>query len=78
MAILVSGKSYGEMVDETGKVLNIEEFDFPRILASSVIFSTENVLTNFLELISNKFIFLSDKIKFIAFKTIKEKMKLKL
>ncbi len=103
--IIISGNSYGEMIDYTGKVAKIEEFYPPYVLASALLFSGDNALpvsvvarndlnvliihkneviklfllnktflNNFITDLSDKFVFLSKKLKFLAFKSIKEKI----
>ncbi len=42
--IIISGNSYGEMIDYTGKVAKIEEFYPPYVLASALLFSGDNAL----------------------------------
>jgi CRP-like cAMP-binding protein len=51
------------------KILNIEKREFLKILMSNDI-----LLVNFLDIISNRSQFLSEKIKFLNFKTIKSKL----
>jgi len=96
---------YGEMVDVTGKTVKIEDFNPPSILASAVLFATNNrmsgsvvaktdceiiamskqsiltlcslhnqFLNNLLNPIPDKFLFISYKLIFYSFKTIKEKL----
>lgn len=51
------------------EILTIDKHDFVRLLCSS-----DCLLTNYLDTISNRSQFLSEKIRFIAFKTIKGKL----
>lgn len=51
------------------ELLIIEKADFLRLLMKN-----DRILVNFLDMISNRSQFLSDKIKFLNFKTIKEKL----
>jgi CRP-like cAMP-binding protein len=105
LMIVISGIVKGEMVDDTGKVIKIEDIPAPGTLATAFIFGNRNrfpvnvvaisdgeilsidkpdflkllmrndiVLVNFLNLISNRSQFLSEKIKFLTFKTIKGKL----
>jgi len=103
--IILTGNSYGEMIDYSGKIAKIEEFYPPYVLASALLFSEDNTLpvsviarndlnvliiskneilklfilnktflNNFISDLSDKFVFLSKKLKFLAFKTLKEKI----
>ena len=105
LMIVISGTVKGEMVDDTGRVIKIEDIPAPGTLATAFIFGNRNrfpvnvvaisdseimsiekpdflkllmrndlVLVNFLNLISNRSQFLSEKIKFLNFKTIKGKL----
>jgi CRP-like cAMP-binding protein len=103
--IVISGKVKGEMVDETGRVIKIEDIPAPGALAAAFLFGNRNrfpvnvialaeteilsvdrmdfltllrsndtILLNFLNMISSRSQFLSEKIKFLNFKTIKGKL----
>jgi len=103
--IVTSGTVKGEMVDDAGRVIKIEDIPAPGALATAFIFGHKNrfpvnviaisdgeimsieksdflkllmgndiVLVNFLNMISNRSQFLSEKIKFLNFKTIKGKL----
>jgi CRP/FNR family transcriptional regulator, dissimilatory nitrate respiration regulator len=103
--IIIEGECNGEMVDFSGKIVKIEEFKSPYVLASGILFSknnflpvsvssktkvkiliiskndilkicaaSRNFLKNFLTDISDKLVFISQKISFLTFKTIKEKI----
>ena len=103
--IIIDGECNGEMVDYSGKIIKIEEFRSPYVLASGILFSgnnlmpvsvtsktkvkiliirkidilklcsiSKNFLKNFLIDISDKLVLISQKISFLAFKTIKEKI----
>ena len=103
--ILLTGYCYGEITDVTGKTITVEDFHPPSVLASAVLFASQNsmpgsvfaktdcdilkikkehILTlcsanrqflhNFLKLISDKFLFVSQKLTFLSFKTIQEKL----
>ena len=105
LMILVSGTAKGEMVDETGKVIKIEDIPAPGALAAAFVFGSRNrfpvnvlaitdveilsfekpdflkllkgndlVLVNYLNMISSRSQFLSEKIKFLNFKTIRGKL----
>lgn len=105
LLILVKGSVRGEMTDNEGKILKIEDIFPPRPLAPSFLFARENkspvsiianepsiiyviskesfvklmqenekVLYNFLKIISDRTQFLSYKIKFLHFNTIKRKI----
>jgi len=105
LMIVTSGTVKGEMVDDTGRVIKIEDIPAPGALATAFLFGTRNrfpvnvaaisdgeimsiekpdflkllmrndmVLVNFLNMISNRSQFLSEKIKFLNFKTIKGKL----
>jgi CRP/FNR family transcriptional regulator, dissimilatory nitrate respiration regulator len=105
LMIVTNGTVKGEMVDDTGRVIKIEDIPAPGTLAIAFIFGNRNrlpvnvvaisdgeimsiekpdflkllmrndiVLVNFLNLISNRSQFLSEKIKFLNFKTIKGKL----
>jgi CRP/FNR family transcriptional regulator, dissimilatory nitrate respiration regulator len=105
LMIVSSGTVKGEMVDDAGRVIKIEDIPAPGALATAFIFGNRNrfpvnviaisdgeiisiekadflkllmsndmLLVNFLNMISNRSQFLSDKIKFLNFKTIKGKL----
>jgi CRP/FNR family transcriptional regulator, dissimilatory nitrate respiration regulator len=105
LMIVMSGTVKGEMVDDSGRVIKIEDIPAPGALATAFIFGNRNrfpvnvvaisdteimaidkpdflrllmsntiVLVNFLNMISNRSQFLSEKIKFLNFKTIKGKL----
>jgi len=105
MMIVIKGAIKGEMVDNAGRVIKIENIPAPGALASAFIFGSKNmfpvnvvalsetellviekidflkllknnekILINFLDMISDRSQFLSRKIKFLNFKTIKEKL----
>jgi CRP/FNR family transcriptional regulator, dissimilatory nitrate respiration regulator len=105
LMIVTSGTVKGEMVDDVGRVIKIEDIPAPGTLATAFIFGTRNrfpvnvaaisdgeimsvekpdflkllmkndkVLVNFLNMISNRSQFLSEKIRFLNFKTIKGKL----
>jgi CRP-like cAMP-binding protein len=105
LMIVTSGTVKGEMVDDAGRVIKIEDIPAPGALATAFIFGKANrfpvnviaiseveilsiekpdflkllmgndiILVNFLNMISNRSQFLSEKIKFLNFKTIKGKL----
>jgi CRP/FNR family transcriptional regulator, dissimilatory nitrate respiration regulator len=105
LMIVTVGTVKGEMVDDAGRVIKIEDIPAPGALATAFIFGNRNrfpvnvvaiseveilsiekpdflkllmrndiVLVNFLNMISNRSQFLSEKIKFLNFKTIKGKL----
>jgi CRP-like cAMP-binding protein len=105
LMIVTSGSVKGEMVDDAGRVIKIEDIPAPGALATAFIFGKANrfpvnviaisegeilsiekpdflkllmgndiILVNFLNMISNRSQFLSEKIKFLNFKTIKGKL----
>jgi len=105
LLIIVIGSVRGEMIDNEGKVLKIEDIFPPQPLAPAFLFSKENkspvtiitneysiiysiskenfvklmkenekILYNFLEIICDRTLFLSKKIKFLQFNTIKKKV----
>jgi CRP-like cAMP-binding protein len=105
LMLVISGTVKGEMVDDAGRVIKIEDIPAPGALATAFIFGNRNrfpvnviaitdveilsidkpdflrllmkndiLLVNFLNLISNRSQFLSEKIKFLNFKTIKGKL----
>ena len=105
LMIVISGIVKGEMVDDAGRVIKIEDIPAPGALATAFIFGNRNrfpvnviaisegeilsiekpdflkllmsndiILVNFLNMISNRSQFLSEKIKFLNFKTIKGKL----
>jgi len=105
MMIVIKGTVKGEMVDDAGRVIKIEDIPAPGALAAAFIFGARNrfpvnviavsegeimsidkpdflrllmkddiVLVNFLNMISSRSQFLSEKIKFLNFKTIRGKL----
>lgn len=105
LMIVVHGTVTGEMLDETGRVIKIEDIPAPGAIATAFLFGSRNVfpvnvvaltdvellsidkpdflkmlrgndrvLINFLNMISNRSQFLSEKIKFLNFKTIRAKL----
>jgi len=105
LMIVISGAVKGEMVDDAGRVIKIEDIPAPGALATAFIFGNANrfpvnviaisegeilsiekpdfikilmgndiLLVNFLNMISNRSQFLSEKIKFLNFRTIKGKL----
>ena len=105
LMVVISGVVKGEMVDDSGRVIKIEDIPAPGALAAAFIFGNKNrfpvnvitlsegellliekpdfmkllmrnniILVNFLNMISNRSQFLSEKIKFLNFKTIKGKL----
>jgi CRP-like cAMP-binding protein len=105
LMIIVNGTAKGEMVDETGRVIKIEDVPAPGALAAAFVFGSRNrfpvnvvaisdveilsfekpdflkllksneiILVNYLNMISNRSQFLSEKIKFLNFKTIRGKL----
>lgn len=105
LIILLQGSIKGEMLDYSGKVVEVETVSAPRPIAAAFVFgekhlypvdavaaedvktliiprdslirllqSNPNLLTNFLDLISNKTHFLTERLWFMSFKTIKEKL----
>ncbi len=105
LMIVSNGTVKGEMVDDAGRTIKIEDIPAPGAIATAFIFGNRNkfpvnvisvsdvelisieksdllrllmkndiVLLNFLDMISNRSQFLSEKIKFLNFKTIKGKL----
>ena len=105
LMLVMDGKTKGEMIDYSGRVIKIEDIPAPGALAPAFIFGNKNcfpvtvlavsdvelmiiersdflklmmmddrILVNFLDMISNRSQFLSEKIKFLSFKTIKGKL----
>jgi CRP/FNR family transcriptional regulator, dissimilatory nitrate respiration regulator len=103
--VVIKGSVKGEMVDDAGRVIKIEDIPAPGALAAAFLFGNRNrfpvnvvaksdgellsidkadflkllmhndtILVNFLDMISNRSQFLSEKIKFLNFKTIKGKL----
>ncbi len=103
--IVLEGNVKAEMIDESGKLVKIEDIPSPMPLAIAFVFSEQNIfpvninadgmvkmlkipkpsvinmmqqnqifLQNFLRMISNKANFLSDRIYFMSFKTIRQKI----
>ncbi len=105
LLIVAQGKVQGQMIDEAGKMIVIEDIPAPRPIAPAFLYAEQNefpvnvmaledthilfiaqpaftdmlqqnktVLQNFLRVISSRSKFLSDKIMFLTFKTIKSKI----
>jgi len=105
LIILIEGTVRGEMLDFSGKVVEVETVSAPRPIAAAFVFGAKNrfpvdavanedvttlsipreslvrllqlnpiILTNYLDLISNKTHFLTERLWFMSFKTIKEKL----
>lgn len=105
LQILLQGRVKGEMNDDAGRVIKIEDILPPRPLAPAFLFGKQNsypvnitaaedvkilviprelfltilqdsgkVLVNFVNIISSRGQFLSDKIRFLSFSTIKGKL----
>jgi CRP/FNR family transcriptional regulator, dissimilatory nitrate respiration regulator len=105
LLIVLTGTVKGEMEDEAGRVIKIEDVPAPGALAAAFIFGNKNrfpvnviamfeceilfiaksdflsllmresmLLVNFLNIISSRSQFLSEKIKFLNFRTIREKL----
>jgi len=105
LMIVLTGTVKGEMTDETGRVIKIEDIPAPGALAAAFIFGNRNrfpvnvvsvtgceilcidksdflkllmtndvVLVNFLNMISSRSQFLSEKIRFLSFRTIRGKL----
>jgi CRP/FNR family transcriptional regulator, dissimilatory nitrate respiration regulator len=105
LLILADGSVRGEMTDDSGKTVKIEDIESPSLLAPAFLFGQQNqfpvtiiankpssvmyllkhdflklmqseplILSNFLCNISNRAQFLSGKLKFLAFHTIKGKL----
>jgi len=105
LLIILAGSIRGEMLDYSGKTVQVETVSAPRPLAPAFIFGKKNqypvdviangeleilalpkpslvqllqadgrVLTNFLNAVSNRTHFLSERLWFMSFKTIKEKI----
>jgi CRP-like cAMP-binding protein len=105
LLILIDGSVRGEMTDDSGKTIKIEDIESPNLLAPAFLFGNQNrfpvdiiansaasiiyiqksdfvnllqfnsqILTNFLNNISNRAQFLSGKLKFLSFQTIKGKL----
>lgn len=103
--VVLSGSVRGEMIDNSGKTVKIEDIEAPRPLAAAFLFGKENkfpvtvtankkaellaipvveflkllqlntrLLRNYLNSISTRAQFLSQKLHFLSFKTIKEKV----
>jgi CRP/FNR family transcriptional regulator, dissimilatory nitrate respiration regulator len=103
--ILSQGSVRGEMTDDSGRTIKIEDIEAPNLLAPAFLFGNQNkfpvniiankessiisvqkvdfikllqsnglILTNFLNNISNRAQFLSGKLKFLSFQTIKGKL----
>jgi CRP/FNR family transcriptional regulator, dissimilatory nitrate respiration regulator len=103
--VLVAGSCHAEMVDSRGKVLRIETFTPPYLLAPAVLFASDNrmpgsvhaatacsivkvrreeivslcsrserVVGNLLTIMSDRFMFLSKRLSFLAFRTIRDKV----
>ena len=105
LLVVIKGMVKGEMVDDAGRVIKIEDIPAPGALATAFIFGNRNwfpvnvialsdgellsidkpeflkllmknhtILVNFLNIISDRSQFLSEKIKFLNFNTIKGKL----
>ncbi|HBS86829.1 MAG: hypothetical protein A2W91_12425 [Bacteroidetes bacterium GWF2_38_335] len=105
LMILIEGEVRGEMPDQAGKTVKIEDIAAPRPIAPAFLFGQNNkcpvnvianiptrvlfiprneflkllqqnttILTNYLNIISSRSQFLSGKIKFLSFKTLREKI----
>jgi len=105
LLIILRGSIRGEMLDYSGKTVQVETVSAPRPLAPAFVFGKKNrfpvdviangeleilalpkpslvqllqadgrVLTNFLNAVSNRTHFLSERLWFMSFKTIKEKL----
>lgn len=103
--IILHGSVRGEMIDESGRTLKIEDIEAPRPLATAFLFGKDNrfpvtvtanndvkilvipvpeflkllqrntgILINYLNSISSRSQFLSGKLQFLNFKTIREKV----
>lgn len=104
LMIVLEGNITGQMVDFSGKTIEVENITFPRVLAPAFMFGQKNVfpvdgvaasdatvfvvdknefleivstdkniLLNYLNIICSRAQFLSEKLNFISFKTIREK-----
>lgn len=105
LMVVLEGSVKGEMVDQSGKVVKIEDIAAPRPIAPAFLFGQNNrlpvdvvandvvkvlvvprqsmvgvmqsstqVLTNYLDMMSNRATFLSNKLYFHSFRSIKEKL----
>lgn len=105
LMVVLEGSVKGEMVDNSGKVVKIEDISAPRPIAPAFLFGQNNrlpvdvvandvvkvvviprasmvgimqassqVLTNYLDMMSNRATFLSNKLYFLSFRSIKEKL----
>jgi CRP/FNR family transcriptional regulator, dissimilatory nitrate respiration regulator len=105
MLILLHGSVRGEMNDDGGKTIKIEDIEPPNLLAPAFLFGSHNrypvtiiantfsqvmnirkddflkllqsnarILTNYLDNVSNRAQFLSQKLRFLSFHTIKGKL----
>jgi len=105
LTAILEGQSYAEMTNAEGKMILIEEFSPPCLLAPAILFASRQympgsviarsdcrvvsldkarlldlcsreplILENFLGLISDRFVFLSRRLSFLSFKTIREKV----
>jgi CRP/FNR family transcriptional regulator, dissimilatory nitrate respiration regulator len=105
LLVLTAGQIRGEMLDFSGKTVEVETVSAPKPIAAAFIFGKKNrfpvdavanenvqllsiprdslvrmmqlnpiVLTNYLNLISDKTHFLTERLWFMSFKTIKEKL----
>ena len=105
LMIVVKGVVRGEMIDQSGRVLKVEDIHAPRPLAPAFLFGRNNrfpvdvisnqettllilpkssfirlmqvepvVLNNYLDSISNRAQFLSSRLYFISFKTLRQKL----
>jgi CRP-like cAMP-binding protein len=102
--IVLSGSMRGEMVDQSGRTIKIEDINPPQALAAAFIYGAgarypvsvtanidtelliidrgdyltlmqqdKRVLANYLNVVCTKALFLSDRLKFLSFRTIKGK-----
>jgi len=105
LLIVIEGSVRGEMTDDSGKTIKIEDIESPNLLAPAFLFGMQNkfpvtivannqvsilyiqkpdflkllqsnskILSNYLDNICNRAQFLSGKIKFLSFQTIKGKL----
>jgi len=103
--IITKGYCIGEMTDESGKLLKIEDFPAPYTLASALLFADDNrmpvtvwakteaevliisydniisfcqlekhFMVNLLNDVANKFTFISNKLVYLQFKSLREKI----
>ncbi len=105
LVIVISGMVKGEMTDQGGRIIKIEDIQAPEALAPAFMFGkrnfypvnviavsdtellyierkeliklfmkSERILISFLDMVSNRSQFLSEKIRFLSFKTIRAKL----